>query len=119
MADDGRRHSYRHEAYGGRSSAEDGDHSGSGAGAGENGDMHLNPHPKPRVLPDDLPTSLDDRRSVPTFSSETEMYDAWQGPHLRIVDFLPFLDYAYLYTSLLPFYWHTSLRRLKGPMKAD
>ncbi|EAW09813.1 DIL and Ankyrin domain protein [Aspergillus clavatus NRRL 1] len=33
---------------------------------------------KPRVLPDDLPTSLDDRRSVPVFQ-ETEIYDAWQG----------------------------------------
>ncbi|KAJ9246358.1 hypothetical protein DTO207G8_9038 [Paecilomyces variotii] len=32
-----------------------------------------------RTLPDDLPTSLDDRRSVPVFPSETEMYDGWQG----------------------------------------
>ena len=31
------------------------------------------------ALPDDLPKSLDDRRSVPVFSQETEMYDAWQG----------------------------------------
>ncbi|OAX84371.1 hypothetical protein ACJ72_01263 [Emergomyces africanus] len=36
------------------------------------------PH-KRRPLPDDLPTSLDDRRSIPTFGTETEMYDAWQG----------------------------------------
>lgn len=35
--------------------------------------------PKPRQLPDDLPTSLDDRRSVPAYQPETEMYDAWQG----------------------------------------
>ncbi|KMP07619.1 hypothetical protein DIZ76_017317 [Coccidioides immitis] len=35
--------------------------------------------PKPRALPDDLPTSLDDRRSVPTYTAETEMYDGWQG----------------------------------------
>ncbi|PGH03744.1 hypothetical protein GX51_03888 [Blastomyces parvus] len=35
--------------------------------------------PKPRPLPDDLPTSLDDRRSVPVFGAETEIYDAWQG----------------------------------------
>ncbi|KAI1982530.1 hypothetical protein LOZ51_000720 [Ophidiomyces ophidiicola] len=35
--------------------------------------------PKPRTLPDDLPTSLDDRRSVPTYAAETEMYDGWQG----------------------------------------
>jgi hypothetical protein len=32
----------------------------------------------PQELPDDLPKSLDDRRSVPVFH-ETEMYDAWQG----------------------------------------
>lgn len=30
-------------------------------------------------LPDDLPKSLDDRRSVPVFPQETEIYDAWQG----------------------------------------
>ena len=34
---------------------------------------------KPRQLPDDLPKSLDDRRSFPTYGAETEMYDAWQG----------------------------------------
>lgn len=35
---------------------------------------------KPRVLPDDLPKSLDDRKNVPShFTAETEMYDAWQG----------------------------------------
>lgn len=34
---------------------------------------------RPRELPDDLPTSLNDRRSIPTFTAETEMYDAWQG----------------------------------------
>jgi hypothetical protein len=33
----------------------------------------------PRKLPDDLPTSLDDRRSFPSYGGETEMYDAWQG----------------------------------------
>lgn len=38
----------------------------------------LQPTQKPRVLPDDLPTSLDDRRSVPMLQ-EMEMYDAWQG----------------------------------------
>lgn len=48
---------------------------------GSDGDIGENGEKKPRELPDDLPTSLDDRRSVPTFSSETEMYDAWQGPH--------------------------------------
>lgn len=34
---------------------------------------------QPRELPDDLPKSLDDRRSVPVFQQETEIYDAWQG----------------------------------------
>lgn len=33
----------------------------------------------PRKLPDDLPKSLDDRRSFPSYAGETEMYDAWQG----------------------------------------
>lgn len=33
----------------------------------------------PKGLPDDLPKSLDDRRSMPVFQQETEMYDAWQG----------------------------------------
>lgn len=38
------------------------------------------PQKKPRALPDDLPKSLDDRRSVAThYTPETEMYDAWQG----------------------------------------
>ena len=35
--------------------------------------------PEPQQeLPDDLPKSLDDRRTVPVYQ-ETEMYDAWQG----------------------------------------
>ena len=35
---------------------------------------------RPRAMPDDLPRSLDDRKSVPThYTAETEMYDAWQG----------------------------------------
>lgn len=33
----------------------------------------------PQELPDDLPKSLDDRRSLPVYQQETEMYDAWQG----------------------------------------
>lgn len=37
----------------------------------------------PQELPDDLPKSLDDRRSVPVFQQETEMYDAWQGKRPR------------------------------------
>ena len=35
--------------------------------------------PKPRVLPNDLPKSLDDRQPIPNYGAETEMYDAWQG----------------------------------------
>jgi hypothetical protein len=39
------------------------------------------PEEKPRALPADLPTSLDDRRHVPNehLITETEMYDGWQG----------------------------------------
>jgi hypothetical protein len=52
-------------------------------GASEDVDPELNhspasPDPQ-QELPDDLPKSLDDRRSVPVFQQETEMYDAWQG----------------------------------------
>lgn len=37
--------------------------------------------PRPRVIPADLPTSLDDRRHAPSEAlvTETEMYDGWQG----------------------------------------
>ncbi|KAJ4412931.1 hypothetical protein N0V82_008648 [Gnomoniopsis sp. IMI 355080] len=34
---------------------------------------------KPKALPADLPTSLDDRRMVREPIAETEMYDGWQG----------------------------------------
>ncbi|KAL4897218.1 hypothetical protein BDV59DRAFT_170137 [Aspergillus ambiguus] len=34
---------------------------------------------RPGALPDDLPKSLDDRRSTHFIPQETEMYDAWQG----------------------------------------
>lgn len=37
------------------------------------------PLPRPRELPLDLPRSLDDRKSVPSYTQETEYYDAWQG----------------------------------------
>ncbi|KAL2834970.1 hypothetical protein BDW59DRAFT_136905 [Aspergillus cavernicola] len=37
------------------------------------------PETHPKKLPDDLPKSLDDRRSVAAMQPETEMYDAWQG----------------------------------------
>jgi hypothetical protein len=33
----------------------------------------------PRKLPDDLPTSLNDRRNFPSYTVETEVYDAWHG----------------------------------------
>jgi hypothetical protein len=49
-------------------------HGGPGGGFGDEEKK------KPRELPDDLPKSLNDRRSVPTdLPMETEMYDAWQG----------------------------------------
>lgn len=32
-----------------------------------------------RQLPADLPRSLDDRKSFPSYGQETEYYDAWQG----------------------------------------
>ncbi|KAI9666602.1 MAG: hypothetical protein M1821_004538 [Bathelium mastoideum] len=34
---------------------------------------------RPRQLPDDLPRSLDDRKNFPSYRTETEVYDAWQG----------------------------------------
>lgn len=34
--------------------------------------------PQRRQLPDDLPTSLDDRRDT-IFRPDVEIYDAWQG----------------------------------------
>jgi hypothetical protein len=34
---------------------------------------------KPRKLPPDLPTSLNDRRQIPPVFIETEVYDGWQG----------------------------------------
>jgi len=44
----------------------------------------------PRKLPDDLPTSLDDRRSFPSYGGETEMYDGWQGRDSPLCDMLQF-----------------------------
>ena len=34
---------------------------------------------EPRLLPSDLPRSLDDRQPVRVYEGETEMYDAWKG----------------------------------------
>lgn len=48
---------------------------------------------KPRTLPPDLPTSLDDRRSFPSYNSETEIYDGWQGKPLY---------YSLLYYTAVP-----------------
>lgn len=42
--------------------------------------------PRSRTLPSDLPKSLDDRQPVRHYGAETEMYDAWQGADLKIVD---------------------------------
>jgi hypothetical protein len=45
--------------------------------------------PKPRQLPADLPTSLDDRRNVNMMNEETEIYDAWQGGSTFITTPMP------------------------------
>ncbi|PGH09371.1 hypothetical protein AJ79_05683 [Helicocarpus griseus UAMH5409] len=76
-------------AYSKRNSAERGGIDGSdddggggdigGGGGGDGGGGLRDSMAGGRPLPADLPTSLDDRRSVPTFPAETEMYDAWQG----------------------------------------
>lgn len=42
------------------------------------------PVQKPRVLPDDLPRSLDDRKPVPQYTGGEEMYEGWSGK-----EFLP------------------------------
>lgn len=48
---------------------------------------------RPRDLPADLPTSLDDRRRDNAFDGETEMYDGWQGktsldiPGIKVLTF--------------------------------
>jgi hypothetical protein len=56
-----------------------GDGGGFDDAAGVGGDFP-EPQQKKRVLPDDLPKSLDDRKLVPTMLvPETEMYDGWQG----------------------------------------
>lgn len=44
---------------------------------GENG-VEKEASPR-RLLPYDLPKSLDDRQPVRELGAETEMYDAWQG----------------------------------------
>jgi len=59
-------------------------HGGSGSGYGDEERQK-----KPRELPDDLPRSLNDRRSVPAhFPIETEMYDAWQGKFVSMRGYL-------------------------------
>lgn len=51
----------------------------------------------PRVLPADLPKSLDDRISVPQLHTEHEIYDAWQckSPETRPLQLVG-LSYALL-----------------------
>lgn len=44
--------------------------------------IHTHKKQLSQELPDDLPKSLDDRRSVPVIQPETEMYDGWQGSQL-------------------------------------
>ena len=55
----------------------------------EEGDLG-NRASQPRELPPDLPKTLDDRQNLPSFSAETEIYDAWQGA--TIVQLLPVED---------------------------
>lgn len=62
-------------------------HNGTAEAAAESPGMNNSTAPA-RELPDDLPKSLDDRRSIPAFQPETEMYDAWQGS-----DFYPFFSF--------------------------
>jgi len=47
----------------------------------ENGGEEEDGYKRPNDLPPDLPRSLDDRKTYPSygFGDETEMYDAWQG----------------------------------------
>ncbi|RKF72471.1 Dilute domain-containing protein C25B8.08 [Golovinomyces cichoracearum] len=49
-----------------------------GFGGGLNIDMGDEGAQRSNVLPDDLPKSLDDRKNVPSYLVETEIYDAWQ-----------------------------------------
>jgi len=48
-------------------------------------DSEVDSPPTPRKLPDDLPKSLDDRRSFPSYAGETEMYDGWQGRNTTLL----------------------------------
>lgn len=50
---------------------------------------------RPRVLPPDLPTSLDDRRRTPLLNTETEIYDAWQGGMTSPREFYPHYDNSF------------------------
>jgi hypothetical protein len=43
----------------------------------------------PGGLPADLPTSLDDRRTMPEYAGETEMYDGWQGSRILACYYTP------------------------------
>ncbi|KAI9891994.1 MAG: hypothetical protein M1814_002189 [Vezdaea aestivalis] len=49
------------------------------SGSGSDRENGFDEAPRPRTLPHDLPTSLDDRREMRGFTEETEIYDAWQG----------------------------------------
>lgn len=50
-----------------------------GGGFGGEEDITQAQAPKPRALPKDLPTSLDDRHRPSGLVQETEFYDGWQG----------------------------------------
>lgn len=52
----------------------------SSVGVGEEEESEEEEFTRARILPEDLPKSLDDRRQTShNLATETEMYDAWQG----------------------------------------
>ena len=67
----------------------------------------------PRKLPDDLPTSLDDRRSFPTYGDETEMYDGWQGESNP-----PLVDRMLWVAVTYSFAWTGSSQYITAPTRA-
>ena len=64
----------------------------------------------PRKLPDDLPKSLDDRRSFTSYGGETEMYDAWQGSSNCFPDVGPrsLMMLCCRWNRLIPIYYNSN-----------
>ncbi|WPH00623.1 Hypothetical protein R9X50_00345300 [Acrodontium crateriforme] len=57
----------------------EGDHENGHHGTGYEGENEEPETPRSPDLPEDLPRNLDDRKSFPGYTQETEYYDAWQG----------------------------------------